>query len=222
MYGIVVLQDTMIRVLTSAAAAALSLQLAFAQNPAPKTVPSVGVFLDFDSVPGPVPMEAMKREVDAILKPSGVALNWRVASENRGEESFAGLVVLKFRGKCRVEAWTQPDADLAAIGETRALGATRVANGRVLPFSEVQCDQVKRALAYLRPEANQKERQRAFGVALGRVVAHELYHILARTTMHAAQGVARASESLEDLVSADAMRFREEDSTAIRRGLTGQ
>jgi hypothetical protein len=78
---------------------------------------------------------------------------------------------------------------------------------------------VKRALAYLRPEASTRERQKAFGIALGRVVAHELYHILARTTAHAGHGLAKASESLEELVTAGTMGFREEDSTAIRKGL---
>jgi hypothetical protein len=187
----------------------------------PKDTPSVGLFLDFDSTPGSVPMETMKQEVDKILKPSGVALDWRLKGENRGNEAFDGLVVLKFKGKCKVDGWSRPDPD-PVRGDDRTLGATRIANGRVLPFTEVRCDEVKRALAYLRPEANARERQRAFGVALGRVVAHELYHILARTTTHAARGLAQASESLQDLVAAGAMGFREEDSSAIRRGLSSQ
>jgi hypothetical protein len=210
------------RVFMLAAGAAFTALLGFAQNPpAPRNVPSVGVFLDFDSVPGSVPMEVMKTEVDKILKPSGVALNWRMTSENHGDEAFAGLVVLKFKGKCKLEGWGDSISSLLP-GEERTLGATKVVNGRVLPFTEVRCDEVKRALAYLRPGANQPERQRAFGVALGRVVAHEIYHILARTTSHAAHGLAKASESLEDLVGAGTMGFREEESTAIRKGLLAQ
>lgn len=212
----------MVRVFMVAAGAALTALLAFGENPpASKDAPSVGVFLDFDSAPGSVPMEAMKKEVDKILKPSGVALDWRLTGENHGDEAFTGLVVLKFKGKCKVERWSEPGTDLEP-GEERTLGATKVVNGHVLPFTEVRCDEVKRALAYLRPEANQRERQKAFGVALGRVVAHELYHILARTTAHAGRGLAKASESLPDLVTAGGMGFRAEDSTAIRRGLAPQ
>jgi hypothetical protein len=209
----------MVRALRVATLVAFSALLSFGQNPpASNKTPSVGVFLDFDSVPGQVPVDAMKKEVDKILKPSGVALDWRMASENHGDEVFSGLVVLKFKGKCKVEGWGDSLPSLLP-GEERTLGTTKVVNGHVLPFTEVRCDEVKRALAYLRPEANQKERQRAFGIALGRVVAHELYHILASTTGHAARGLAKATESLEDLVNAGSMGFRNEDSTAIRQAL---
>ncbi|HLH17283.1 MAG TPA: hypothetical protein VKX45_08685 [Bryobacteraceae bacterium] len=217
----------MARVLHLAAGAAFSAALVFAQNPpdsqgvktpTSRKTPSVGVFLDFDTAPGTVPMEMMKKEVDKILKPAGVALDWRLASENRGDQAFSGLVVLKFKGKCRIESWGETGSE-PQPGEAMTLGATKVVNGRVLPFTEVECDQVKRALAYLPPQAGAKERQKAFGIALGRVVAHELYHILARTTAHAGHGLARASESLEDLVSQRSMGFRDEESTAIRKGL---
>jgi hypothetical protein len=176
---------------------------------------TVGVFLDFDNVPGKAPIEAMKKEVDALLKSSGVSLDWRMAGENRGKESFDGLVVLKFRGLCRAEA-SQPDS----APQTQALGTTLVDQGRVLPFSEVQCDAVRQALGYLRPEANQGEKQRALGLALGRVVAHELYHVLARTTPHAAHGLAKAAEPLRELVARPELPFGAEDAAAIRRGVT--
>ena len=212
----------MVRVFGLAAGAALTALLSFGQNPsASKSIPSVGVFLDFDSVPGSVPMDLMKKEVNQILKPSGVTLDWRLASENHGDEVFSGLVVLKLKGKCKVEGWSDARTGLLP-GEERTLGATKVVDGRVLPFTEVRCDEVKRALAYLRPEASQRERQKAFGIALGRVVAHEIYHILARTTGHAAHGLAKASESLEDLVNAGSMGFKEEDSRAIRKGFLPQ
>lgn len=213
----------MARFVILAAMAAATVCLAFCEDPpASKGTPAIGVFLDFDSAPGTVPVEAMENEVDKILKPSGLAINWRLTSQNHGDESFAGLVVLKFKGKCRVEAWAQPGISLAEMGETRELGATEVVKGHVLPFSEVQCDEVRRALAYLRPGTNQNEQQRAFGIALGRVVAHEIYHVLARTTVHAGKGLAKATESLEDLVSAGTMGFREEDSRAIRKSSLSQ
>ena len=180
--------------------------------------PTVGVFLDFDSVPGKVPVAVMKKEVAALLKDSGVSLDWRMVGENTGAESFDGLVVLKFQGKCRVEAWPENDR----VTGTRALGETLVADGHVLPFTEVRCDAVRQALRYLRPEANQGEKQKALGLAMGRVVAHELYHALARTTTHAARGLAKAAESLEDLVAGPQIPFRKEDAEAIKQGVTNQ
>jgi hypothetical protein len=179
---------------------------------------TVGVVLDFDQVPGKVPVEVMKKEVDALLKASGITLDWRTAGGPNGSASFDDLVFFKFQGQCKA------DSDGAAIppGETRALGMTRVENGRVLPFSEVKCDAVRQALTYLRPEANQGERQRALGLAMGRVVAHELYHILARTTAHAARGLAHTVESLEDLVAIPEIPFRREDAEAMKEGVRSQ
>src|SRR3954471_17394977 len=106
--------------------------LALAQTPV------VGIFLDFENIPGKVSVQVMKKEVDALLKSSGVALDWRMADENDGSESFDGLVVLKFRGKCKVDS----EAVTFASG---ALGTTLVDNGRILPFSEVKCDAVRQS-----------------------------------------------------------------------------
>jgi len=110
----------------------------------------------------------------------------------------------------------RPLDDFGTAGESQELGATEVAEGRVMPFAEVRCDQIPEALAYLQPGADQK---RAMGLALGRVVAHELYHMLARTTAHAGQGLAKASQSLEDLVSEREMVFGDQVSSAIRQAL---
>jgi hypothetical protein len=50
------------------------------------------------------------------------------------------------------------------------------------------------------------------------VVAHELYHILARTTGHATAGMAKASQSLRDLVGSREIPFQESDFQAIGNG----
>jgi len=203
----------MARVFVLAAGAALSALLGQCQTPL--VHPSVGVFLDFDSAPGKLSLAVMKKEVDALLRPSGVSLDWRLAEENHGDESFAGLVVLKFKGKCKVESWNPASVP----GQATTLGTTAVSNGHILPFSEVKCDALQEVLSYLRPDANQGERQNAFGLAMGRVVAHEIYHVLARTGAHAARGLAKAAESLEDLVSIQGIPFRAEDNDLIRKGL---
>jgi hypothetical protein len=174
--------------------------------------------MEFDSKPPAASLQVMKNEVDELLKASGVSLDWRMASENHGNESFSGLVVLKFRGTCRADS-QRAGMDFGTLGETHALGETKVAHGRVLPYTEVKCDEIREALSYLQPGSGQKERQKALGIALGRVVAHELYHILARTRQHAARGLAKASQSLEDLISTHDLGFREEDSRAIEEGV---
>src|SRR5437868_2550090 len=63
--------------------------------------PSVGVFMDFDSVPGAGLVEIMKNEVNELFKTSGISLNWRMTRENHGDQVFSRLVVFKFKGTCR-------------------------------------------------------------------------------------------------------------------------
>ncbi len=180
---------------------------------------AVGIFMEFESTPVAASLEAMEHDVGALLQASGVTLDWRFVKQNQGTESFAGLVLLKFKGTCRAESAVQPATDFGSLGETRPLGTTKVSHGHVLPYTEVQCDQVREALSYLAPGADRKTRQNAYTRALARVVAHELYHVLARTTGHAAAGLAKASHSLEDLVSPKSLDFRDEDSRAIERGV---
>jgi len=175
----------------------------------------VGVFMDFESVPGEASVRAMEQEVDQLLKPSGISLDWRLIRENKGNQPFGSLVVLRFKGSCKADRMPIVASDLGLPGEDHALASTLVSEGRVLPFSEVECDQVRNALRYLHPGAGSRERQLALGRALGRVVAHELYHIFARTTTHAAHGLAQPSQSLEDLVSVKGPTFREEDWRAM-------
>jgi hypothetical protein len=173
--------------------------------------------MDFERVPGPAAIAAMEQEVNELLKPSGIALEWRLTKDNRGDRTFSSLVVLRFRGSCKADGMPDGGEDFGSFGESRVLASTKVSEGRVLPFSEVQCDQVRTALRFIGSGAGPKERQMALGRALGRVVAHELYHIFARTTAHAARGLAKPSQSLADLVAPAGPKFAAEDSRAMQK-----
>jgi hypothetical protein len=181
--------------------------------PGPRTL---GVYMDFDSTPGKSSLAIMKDEVDSLLDSAGVKVNWRMIQENRGNETYSRLVVLKFTGACKVDglvAMTRGDEAAEA-----KVGDTMVVNGRVLPYSEVKCDVVRRALSFLSPKASKEQKQEALGIALGRVVAHELYHVLAHTTSHAQRGLAKASQPLKDLISKKSLTFQDRDAEAIRKG----
>lgn len=163
--------------------------------------PAIGVYIDFDAVPSQLSVDEMKREAGKILDSAGYFLDWRALKQNQGTETFAHVIVVKFHGKCRLEYPLPGGSE-----EDVALASTLVDHGHVLPFSDVQCDQVRKALPY----AVSHDRQKAFGLALGRVVAHELYHFLADKTKHAAAGLAAAGHDWVELVSGTAA-FREND-----------
>ena len=126
--------------------------------------------------------------------------------------------MLKFHGKCNAEGWAPAGSDFGSVGEISTLAFTRVDRGRVLPYAEVKCDEVRKALAYIGYPAGQEERQRALSRALARVVAHEIYHILAETTEHAGSGLAKAAQPLNDLVSKRKLEFATDDLRAIKEG----
>jgi len=175
----------------------------------------VGVYLSFESVPTAASIEVMKRAVESLLEPAGVNLAWRLTSENSGDESFAQLAVIRFRGTCRSSA-PQPPSLFGSLGEVNELASTAASRGHVLPYTNVACDEIRKALAFVRQGAGIVERERALGLALGRVVAHELYHILANTGAHTSEGIAEAVQLLPDLVSAEELKFDRHSLQAIQ------
>jgi hypothetical protein len=119
------------------------------------------------------------------------------------------LAVITFKGRCD------------AVGlSTRsrfegALGWTHVSDGQILPFTDISCDRIRQftqpGLLAVRPD----DRAAKFGRALGRVLAHELYHIFANTMRHGSLGVAKESYSMHDLL-ADDFQFQARESRMLR------
>lgn len=164
--------------------------------------PAIAIFVNFDKSPPPALREEMQREVASIMKPAGLRFDWHELNAPRGEESFADLVVVHFRGSCDMKSplrFSEP----VPLNESplAALASTHVSNGRVLPFSQVECDRLR---SYISPQvkggATETERDLLLGRAMGRVLAHELYHILASTQKHANGGIARSFHTREELV----------------------
>jgi len=175
--------------------------------------PPIAVFVDFETQPSVASVAQMKMEVASILEPSGLSLNWRSLKDRSHGESFPDLVVLRFKGSCQVRNPAM-DSELGPAVERQALARTMVSDGRVLPFTDVKCDEIRR---YLAPEldriANPK-RETVYGKALGRVVAHELYHILAETEVHAKDGVARSFHTRRDLTGEE-FRFTAKETATL-------
>ena len=92
-------------------------------------------------------------------------------------------------------------------GSSGAFARTPVADGKVLPFSEVECDQVRASLHSATWGTRGQQSDLVLGRALGRVLAHELYHFLTQTSAHANNGIAKRSLSRAELVS-DRLEFK--------------
>ena len=93
------------------------------------------IVLEFQGTHSDRSIEAMKREVERVMKGSGLTFDFRTRSEAQ-DESFANLVLVRFKGRCVLE----PVPYL--YDERGPLAFTYSSGEQVLPFSEVSCDRV--------------------------------------------------------------------------------
>jgi hypothetical protein len=167
----------------------------------------VTIVVDFEGPHSERSVEQMKRETAEIVKDSGLHLEWR-AREQVGGNSYPNLVLVRFTGRCVLEPVP------VLYDERGPFAFTYGADGDVLPFTEVACDHVRASVQsamggddYARPDY-------LMGRALGRVVAHELVHILTRSRAHG-QGVAGPNLSGRELIGAP-LRLSRRDVERLR------
>jgi hypothetical protein len=145
-----------------------------------------------------VPLDHMKWQLEAIMTQAGFRVEWLTQRSGRRESPDAPfLAVVEFEGICaRAEAGSG-----AGTVQGLSLANTAVSDGHVLPFSTVSCGALNRTLSSALAKYPPSVRDFLFGRAMARVLAHELYHVLAGTTEHAGSGMARTAYSSSDLLS---------------------
>jgi hypothetical protein len=176
---------------------------------------AVRLYMNFQHEPAAHVLETMKAELQSIMAPAGIALEWRSLNRNEIDAASSLLAVMHFSGSC------EPGAVQQASPPGGALGLTHVVDGRIVPFSNVDCDKVWNVLVRGIVCLPGRKWEGAFGRALARVSAHELYHILARTARHSSSGLARPWFTEIELLS-DKLRFGEKDCNALRAGSAKQ
>lgn len=152
----------------------------------------------------------MGREAGHLLKQSGVSLRWRIGIP---PQSVTGLlVVVKLVGDCDM------DGGSATHLVPGPLGWSEETNGIVLPFSNIACDNLRGAVNSAVLEGDTVHSNLTLGRAMGRVLAHELYHVIAGTSDHSSRGVAQATLSPGELTTGT-LQFQQSDTKAIENGL---
>jgi hypothetical protein len=150
--------------------------------------PQLAIFLKFDSKPSPVFLKNMEGELGTILAPAGLDLRWYL-SPDQGEtgDSWLRTISISFHGACTAF----PAANTKAIISRRInLADTEVSGGKVIPYSDINCDGVRTFI----DEGKQRHpgEEARLGVAAARILAHELYHVLLQTSIHSKTGIAEA------------------------------
>jgi hypothetical protein len=173
----------------------------------------ITVVLDLDGPHSDRSVQQMKRETEEIFKTAGVHLAWRASSEV-GRGSYENLVIVHFKGKCILEPVPM------LYDERGPFAFAYNSDGSVLPFSEVECDHLAASVHsamwgddFARPDY-------LMGRALGRVLAHELVHILTRSGAHGNDGVTQATFSGRDLIGAP-LRLSRTDVERLHNALAG-
>jgi hypothetical protein len=180
-----------------------------AQAPRPRRpAVSVTVLLDFDHPHSDVSVLVMEQEASSLLRDTGVQIDWRMRSTVSAGEEFADLVSLHVRGSCSMD--TEP----LSVDEGGPLAKAYAANGVVLHFGEVECDRVKAVLLRTIEGSPCWRPDFVLGRALGRVVAHEMYHILGNEMGHTQDGVTRKNLTGRDLAG-DAAFFPSKASQRV-------
>jgi hypothetical protein len=173
----------------------------------------IALYTHFDQAPSGAVAEAMHNELAVIMAPMGLQFEWRSLDGVRGDEVAVELAVVTFKGRCDVGAL------LPRTSNPGALGWTHVSDGAILPFSDVDCDRIRAFVQRDLLTVRAAEREEAFGRALARVVAHELYHIFANTGKHGSCGVAKSAYTVGELLS-DEFVFEGRELQVLRTSKT--
>jgi hypothetical protein len=160
--------------------------------------PSLTVVMDFKGPHSASSIREMQHEAQGIIKDSGVHLDWRTVEE-AVQHSYVDLVVVHFRGTCIVER--DPNIYYDELGPSGPLAFTYVTDGEIQPFSEVSCDKVAASVRSAMLGDDFSKADVLMGRALGRVLAHELVHMLTKSEEHGREGVQKAALSGKQLIS---------------------
>jgi hypothetical protein len=144
----------------------------------------------------PFVLTAMEHEAESALAPAALHLTWKTKEDRQGDFVVSGpMAIIHMRGQCVAD----PSAAMRTAAGAR-LGVTHIADGQILPFADVLCDAVRDFVSPDLRGSSVQNRDELLGRALGRVLAHELYHIILQTTEHGRSGLSRREQRSIDLL----------------------
>ena len=172
------------------------------------SVAPIFIYTQFQQESSNAVVDALQDEMEGIMSPMGLRFTWRSLASH-GNETAVELAVVTFKGRCTI-------AGLQPVNKNPgALGWTHVSDGVILPFADVDCDRIRDFIQKELLLLPSDDREEAYGRALGRVLAHELYHIFANTAQHGSCGVGKSAYTVKELLS-DEFQFEQKESTALR------
>ncbi len=165
----------------------------------PAATRNLTVLVDFEKPHSTVSVEALRQELKELLEPAGITTTVMLKSEMPASPQFSEVVVFEMKGSCSMN--TAP-VTLSGLPEERGpLGLAYESDGQVLHFGEVECDRVRRCLQRVTRGGHPLQHEAEYGAALGIVLAHEIYHMIAGAKEHTKDGLTKESLSAGELLS---------------------
>ena len=174
--------------------AAASAQVMTCASPVPK----VTVIADFVQPVNERLVMQIHQQLDKVLEAAGIDPAWLPYDLKRHEWIEGDVAVVKFLGTCSIEPAKRHPFRAGILAWTHSV------DGQILPFIDVDCDRVIEFLRRRTETLVQAEREGVLSRALGRVVAHEMYHVLADTNRHAAWGLTKHALTVDELLDPQA------------------
>jgi predicted nucleotidyltransferase len=181
----------------------------------------VTVLVNFEKPHSDVSVKALQHELTELLEPVGVTVDLMLKSDIPKNPEFSELAVFEMKGSCSMD--NVPARYPARYGdlpdERGPLAMSYSSDGQILHFGEVECDRVRQCLQRVTGRTEPEKHQVAYGKALGIVIVHELYHMIAGAKAHTKIGLTKESLSAEELLDSK-LSLPRMVLEALRRGLT--
>jgi hypothetical protein len=166
----------------------------FASELIPNLQP-VTVLVEFTGVRSAASLNALRSELQTVLSDSHLKVNLELKNNWPDAPVSGDLLLFKMKGSCTMNAMP-----IGALSDERGpLAMTHSVDGEMLPFGEVECDRVRTALQRTVGRGNPEAHQAEYGVALARVMAHEIYHMLEKSAAHTKNGLSKEALSSGEL-----------------------
>jgi hypothetical protein len=156
------------------------------------------VYLKGQETSTPDVLAAMSQELNALMETAGYRVIWHGAADPPSSAGAQNLVIVELRGLCMAQF---SSTAIKPLPWTVPLASSSVVDGKVLPFSWMDCTALNRFLAPVASAKQRAEQDDLYGRSMARLLAHEFYHVLAQTNDHAPAGIAKARFSTADLLA---------------------
>lgn len=144
----------------------------------------------------PTPAAVVTAEVERIWRSAGVEFSW--APQAGTGDAGPDRVILVDVSDRPSDDWHMPRG---------ALGGVPLVAGRMRQVIRVSPSAVRQLVIKAGVSATDSQFARLYARTVGRVIAHELGHLLLRTIRHRARGVMRAQFDRRDVLAGSVERF---------------